>query len=52
MSIETCEELETLSADNAIADAEDEYAADGQLHNARDVLSSLRRKHLITRRKN
>ena len=46
MSIETYEEmLETLAVDKAIAEAEAEYAADGQLHDAREALSSLRRKH-------
>ena len=46
MSIETYEEmLETLAADRAIAEAEAEYAVSGQLHDARDALSALRRKH-------
>ncbi len=46
MSIETYEEmLETQATDKAIAEAEAEYAATGQLHDARMALSSLRRKH-------
>lgn len=46
MSIETYEEmLEVMNADKAIAEAEAEYAASGQLHDARTALSSLRRKH-------
>lgn len=46
MSIETYEEmLETQATDKAIAEAEAEYAATGQLHDARTALSSLRRKH-------
>lgn len=46
MSIETYEEMiETAKTDAAISEAEQEYAADGVLLNARDVLSSLRRKH-------
>lgn len=47
MSIETYEEmLETAAADTAIAEAEAEYAQDGKLHDAREALASLRRKHL------
>jgi prevent-host-death family protein len=47
MSIETYEEmLETVKLDRAISEAEAEYAADGQLHDARKALASLRRKHL------
>lgn len=46
MSIETYEEmLEVMNADKAIAEAEAEYAASGQLHDARTALSSLHRKH-------
>jgi hypothetical protein len=47
MSIETYEEmLDTAATDKAIFEAEAEYAADGQLHDAKAALSSLRRKHL------
>lgn len=47
MSIETYEEmLDTAAIDKAIFEAEAEYAADGQLHDAKAALSSLRRKHL------
>lgn len=46
MSIETYEEmLETQATDKAIAEAEAEYAATGQLHDVRTALSSLKRKH-------
>lgn len=46
MSIETYEELlETLSVDQAIMEAEAEFSAGGELHDARTALSSLRRKH-------
>lgn len=46
MSIETYEELiETARTDAAISEAEQEYAADGVLLDAREALSSLRRKH-------
>ncbi len=46
MSIETYEEMiETARTDAAISEAEQEYAADGVLLDAREVLSSLRRKH-------
>lgn len=46
MSIETYEEmLETQATDQVISEAEAEYAATGQLHDARTALSSLRRKH-------
>ena len=46
MSIETYEEMiEIARTDAAINEAEQEYAADGVLLNAREVLSSLRRKH-------
>lgn len=46
MSMETYEEmLDCIATDKAIADAEAEYAANGQLHDAREALSSLRRKY-------
>lgn len=46
MSIETYEEMiETVRTDVAISEAEREYAADGTLLDAKEVLSSLRRKH-------
>ena len=46
MSIETYEEmLETSAVDAAIAEAEAEFAHDSKLHDAREALSSLRRKH-------
>ena len=46
MSIETYEEmLETARTDTAISEAESEYAAECILLDARDALSSLRRKH-------
>ena len=46
MSIETYEEmLEAQAADRAIAEAEAEYASTGQLHDAKEALSGLRRKH-------
>jgi prevent-host-death family protein len=46
MSIETYEELtETARTDAAISEAEKEYASDGVLLDAREALSSLRRKH-------
>ncbi len=46
MSIETYEEkIETARTDAAISEAEREYAADGVLLDAREALSSLRRKH-------
>ena len=38
--------LETAATDRAISEAEAEFAADGQLHDARSSLSALRRKHL------
>lgn len=47
MSIEAYEALvETSAMDSAIAEAEAEYERDGQLHDAREALASLRRKHL------
>ena len=46
MSIETYEAmLETAAVDTAIAEAEAEFERDGQLHDAKDALASLRRKH-------
>ena len=46
MSIETYESmLETAAVDAAIAEAEAEFERDGQLHDAKDALASLRRKH-------
>ena len=46
MSIATYESmLNTAVADSAIAESENEYAATGMLHDAADVLQSLRRKH-------
>lgn len=46
MSIETYEEMiETARTDAAIREAEAEYAADGVLLDAREAISSLRRKH-------
>lgn len=46
MSIEAYEEMiETAKTDAAISEAEKEYAADGVLRDAREALSSLRRKH-------
>ena len=46
MSIETYEVmLETAAVDAAIVEAEAEFEQDGQLHDAKDALASLRRKH-------
>ena len=46
MSIETYEAmLETAAVDAATAEAEAEFERDGQLHDAKDALASLRRKH-------
>jgi len=46
MSIEAYEEMiETARTDAAICEAEKEYAAEGVLLDAREALSSLRRKH-------
>lgn len=46
MSIEAYEDiLETAEADAAITEAEAELEKDGQLHDARTALASLRRKH-------
>ena len=46
MSIEVYEAMvENAAMDTAISDAEAEYERDGQLHDAREALASLRRKH-------
>ena len=46
MSIEVYEELmETARVDAAITEAEEEYSAEGVLHDAHEALASLRRKH-------
>ena len=46
MSIETYEEmLEVAKTDKAISEAEAEYAATGELLDAKESLSALRRKH-------
>ena len=46
LSIEMYEEMiETARTDMAISEAEKEFSADGVLLNARETLSSLRRKH-------
>ena len=46
ISIEAYDEMiSTMKTDRAIANAEAEYAATGRLHDAREVLSSLRRKY-------
>ena len=46
MSIESYEEIiVTASTDTAISEAETEYAVDGVLLDAKEALSSLRRKH-------
>lgn len=46
MSIETYEEmLDCIATDKAIADAEQEIAAGGQLLNAKEALGALRRKY-------
>jgi prevent-host-death family protein len=46
MSIEAYEEMvETATVDTAIRDAEREYAAEGVLLDAREALSTLRRKY-------
>ena len=47
MSIEAYEELiESNQIDRAISEAEEEYARTGELLDAREALTSLRRKHL------
>lgn len=47
MSIEAYEELiESNKIDRAISEAEEEYARTGELLDAREAFSSLRRKHL------
>ena len=46
MSIATYESmLETAVTDSAIAEAEAEYNASGKLHDAKEALQTLRRKH-------
>lgn len=46
MSIEAYEEfVDIAQADAAISEAEKEYASDGILFDAREAVSSLRRKH-------
>lgn len=46
MSIEAYEDLiESIAVDAAIFEAEAEFALNGQQHDARSALSSLRRKH-------
>lgn len=46
MSIETYEAMmETAAIDTAIAEAEAEFERDGQLLDAKELLTSLRRKH-------
>jgi len=46
MSIATYESmLETAETDCVIAEAEAEYSATGKLHDAKETLQSLRRKH-------
>jgi PHD/YefM family antitoxin component YafN of YafNO toxin-antitoxin module len=46
MSIEAYEELiESIATDATIFEAEAEFALNGQQHDARSALSSLRRKH-------
>ena len=46
MSIEAYEEMiERVSLDSAIFEAESEFALSGELHDARDALAKLRRKH-------
>ena len=48
LSIEAYEELiETLHTDSAIRDAEQEISAGGELLDAREALSSLRKKHSL-----
>lgn len=46
MSIEAYEEMfENTSVDCAISESEAEFASDGALHDAKEALASLRRKH-------
>lgn len=48
LSIEAYEELmETISTDAAIREAEQEYSESGELLDAREVLSSLRKKYIV-----
>lgn len=47
MSIETYEQIvETQLIDNAISEAEEEYKATSILLDAKEILASLRRKHI------
>lgn len=47
MSIETYEQIaENHRIDDALAEAESEYDAQGILHDAAETLSELRRKHI------
>lgn len=47
MSVEAYEELlETVAADGAITQAEEEYAQEGKLYDAKEALAALRRKYL------
>ena len=47
MSIEAYEDLlESTAIDAAITEAESEFAVNGELHDAREALALLRRKHL------
>lgn len=46
MSMETYEDLvENAALDAAIAEAETDFAATGQIYDAKETLTSLRRKH-------
>ena len=46
MSIATYESmLDTASTDSAIAEAEAEFIANGKMHDAKEALQTLRRKH-------
>ena len=46
MSIETYEAMvENAATDTAVSEAEAEFERDGQLHDAREALASLRRQH-------
>jgi len=46
MSIATYESmLDTAGTDSAIAEAEAEYISNGRMHDAKEALQTLRRKH-------
>ena len=46
MSIATYESMhDTADTDSAIAEAEAEYTANGRMHDAKEALQTLRRKH-------